>query len=91
MIPAGKPVTFPGGWFRKFQLLPIHLIVGRHIGAAFGIKGDGEAGVHKLDRHNDQNQRNDNQKNMNDNRRLMFMVIIATLILVPVYFFKDFF
>ena len=30
-------------------------------------------------------------KNMNDNRRLMFMVIIATLILVPVYFFKDFF
>lgn len=30
-------------------------------------------------------------KNMNDNRRLMFMVIIATLILVPVYFFKEFF
>lgn len=30
-------------------------------------------------------------KNMNDNRRLMFMVIIATLILVPVYFFRDFF
>ncbi len=30
-------------------------------------------------------------KNMNDNRRMMFMVIIATLILVPVYFFKDFF
>ena len=30
-------------------------------------------------------------RNMNDNRRLMFMVIIATLILVPVYFFKDFF
>ncbi len=30
-------------------------------------------------------------KNMNANRRLMFMVIIATLILVPVYFFKDFF
>ncbi len=30
-------------------------------------------------------------KNMNDNRRLMFMVIIATLILVPVYFVKDFF
>lgn len=28
---------------------------------------------------------------MNDNRRMMFMVIIATLILVPVYFFKDFF
>ena len=28
---------------------------------------------------------------MNDNRRLMFMVIIATLILVPVYFFKEFF
>lgn len=30
-------------------------------------------------------------KNMNDNRRMMFMVIIATLILVPVYFVKDFF
>lgn len=30
-------------------------------------------------------------KDMNDNRRMMFMVIIATLILVPVYFFKDFF
>lgn len=30
-------------------------------------------------------------KNMNENRRMMFMVIIATLILVPVYFFKDFF
>ncbi|MBQ8904136.1 MAG: undecaprenyl-diphosphate phosphatase [Oscillospiraceae bacterium] len=30
-------------------------------------------------------------KNMNDNRRLMFMVISATLILVPVYFFKEFF
>ncbi len=30
-------------------------------------------------------------KNMNDNRRMMFMVIIATLLLVPVYFFKDFF
>lgn len=30
-------------------------------------------------------------KNMNANRRMMFMVIIATLILVPVYFFKDFF
>lgn len=30
-------------------------------------------------------------QNMNDNRRMMFMVIIATLILVPVYFFKDFF
>lgn len=30
-------------------------------------------------------------KNMNSNRRMMFMVIIATLILVPVYFFKDFF
>lgn len=28
---------------------------------------------------------------MNSNRRMMFMVIIATLILVPVYFFKDFF
>lgn len=28
---------------------------------------------------------------MNDNRRMMFMVIIATLLLVPVYFFKDFF
>lgn len=28
---------------------------------------------------------------MNDNRRMMFMVIIATLVLVPVYFFKDFF
>lgn len=28
---------------------------------------------------------------MNDNRRMMFMVVIATLILVPVYFFKDFF
>ncbi len=30
-------------------------------------------------------------RNMNDNRRMMFMVIIATLVLVPVYFFKDFF
>lgn len=30
-------------------------------------------------------------KKMNDNRRLMFMVIIATAILVPVYLFKDFF
>lgn len=30
-------------------------------------------------------------KNMNADRRMMFMVIIATLILVPVYFFKDFF
>lgn len=29
--------------------------------------------------------------NMNSNRRMMFMVIIATLILVPVYLFKDFF
>lgn len=28
---------------------------------------------------------------MNSNRRMMFMVIIATLILVPVYLFKDFF
>lgn len=30
-------------------------------------------------------------RSMNDNRRMMFMVIIATLVLVPVYFFKDFF
>ncbi len=30
-------------------------------------------------------------KNMNSNRRMMFMVIIATLILVPVYLFEDFF
>lgn len=30
-------------------------------------------------------------KDMNENRRMMFMVIIATLILVPVYFVKDFF
>lgn len=30
-------------------------------------------------------------KNMNDNRRMMFMIIISTLVLVPVYFFKDFF
>ena len=30
-------------------------------------------------------------KNMNANRRMMIMVIIATLILVPVYLFKDFF
>ena len=30
-------------------------------------------------------------KNMNASRRMMFMVIIATLILVPVYLFKDFF
>lgn len=28
---------------------------------------------------------------MNGNRRMLFMVIIATLILVPVYFFKDYF
>lgn len=28
---------------------------------------------------------------MNDDRRMMVMIIIATLILVPVYFFKDFF
>lgn len=30
-------------------------------------------------------------KNMNDSRRMMFMVIIATLLLVPAYFIKDFF
>ncbi len=30
-------------------------------------------------------------KDMNSNRRMMFMVIIATLILVPVYLFEDFF
>ncbi len=30
-------------------------------------------------------------KDMNDNRRMMFMVIIATLLLVPAYFVKDFF
>lgn len=30
-------------------------------------------------------------KGMNGNRRMMFMVIIATLLLVPVYFFRDFF
>ena len=30
-------------------------------------------------------------KNMNDSRRMMFMVIIAILLLVPVYFVKDFF
>lgn len=30
-------------------------------------------------------------KNMNANRRMMFMVIISTAMLVPVYFFKDFF
>lgn len=30
-------------------------------------------------------------KNMNAPRRMMFMVIFATLILIPVYFFKDFF
>ena len=30
-------------------------------------------------------------KNMNDSRRMLFMVIIATLILVPAYFVKDFF
>jgi len=30
-------------------------------------------------------------REMKDNRRMMFMVIIATLVLVPVYFFKDFF
>ena len=30
-------------------------------------------------------------KGMNSNRRMMIMVIIATLILVPVYLFKDFF
>ena len=30
-------------------------------------------------------------KRMNPTRRMMFMVIIATLILVPVYLFKDFF
>ena len=30
-------------------------------------------------------------KDMNANRRMMIMVIIATLILVPVYLFKDFF
>ncbi len=30
-------------------------------------------------------------KDMNDNRRMMFMVIIATLVLVPVYFVRDFF
>ncbi|MCH5199464.1 MAG: undecaprenyl-diphosphate phosphatase [Oscillospiraceae bacterium] len=30
-------------------------------------------------------------KDMNDSRRMLFMVIIATLILVPAYFVKDFF
>lgn len=30
-------------------------------------------------------------RGMNDDRRMMFMVFFATLILVPVYFFKDFF
>ena len=30
-------------------------------------------------------------KNMNGNRRMMFMVIIATVILVPFYFVQDFF
>ncbi len=30
-------------------------------------------------------------KDMNSNRKMMFMVIIATAILVPVYFFEDFF
>lgn len=30
-------------------------------------------------------------KSMNDERRMMFMVIIATLLLVPAYFFKDYF
>ncbi len=30
-------------------------------------------------------------KNMNGNRRMMFMVIIATVILVPFYLFEDFF
>lgn len=30
-------------------------------------------------------------KNMNADRRMMFMVIIATLMLVPIYFFRDFF
>lgn len=30
-------------------------------------------------------------KNMNSDRRMMIMVIIATLVLVPVYMFKDFF
>lgn len=30
-------------------------------------------------------------RNMNENRRMMIMVIIATLILIPVYLFKDFF
>lgn len=30
-------------------------------------------------------------KDMNDNRRMMFMVIIATLLLVPAYLVKDFF
>lgn len=30
-------------------------------------------------------------KDMNDNRRMMFMVIFATLLLVPAYLFKDYF
>lgn len=30
-------------------------------------------------------------KDMNDSRKMLFMVIIATLLLVPVYFVKDFF
>lgn len=30
-------------------------------------------------------------KNMNDSRKMLFMVIIATLLLVPAYFVKDFF
>ncbi len=30
-------------------------------------------------------------KNMNDDRRMMFMIIIATIVLVPFYFVKDFF
>lgn len=30
-------------------------------------------------------------RDMNDNRRMMFMVVIATLVLVPFYLFKDYF
>ena len=54
-VPAGEAVAFPGGRFRNFQKLAVHLILGSHIGAALGIKGNGEAGVAHFQSNHDQN------------------------------------
>ena len=44
-VPAGEAVAFPCGRLRYLQKFAVHLILGSHIGAALGIKGNGEAGV----------------------------------------------